>query len=414
MVSVQVVQRQVLATSAAAQGEVMVVVGRGSGGRVVFVGDGSGPAPLAHHHPPQLARAAMCQRHVAAADPSAGRWQVDELRLLGLQVYGEFGKGPGRHLGHLLDVAPLLPAEVQELLDLPQEDAHGEEEEEAGEEDGEEDKEVDVGLVLPQEQQALRLALPLHRAHAPQGYVEAAGLERVHLVREGDDHAVSNAADDQHCLRLPHRDVGDQAFGSLLPDLFVRTRRLCLQLQGVVGEHGAAQAGRRVGEHLDGGRRRLFVGYGRRTPRPRLVLDPDGVDAREAVHVHHEDVVRGGDIDLHLAERDIDGDTDVHVGELWLSGEEHGTAFGQVPDGGVVEAVGLGRGVEAALCVHVELTVALAPLHRGAVEGVFALGALIRREMVHKILAEVNIEHRHSLPWKIQNSFTSVTTNSFE
>lgn len=375
VVGVQVVQRQVLAT-ASAQGEVVMVVGRRSGGWVVFVGDGSGSAPLTHHHPSQLARAAVRQRHTAAADPAACRRQVDELRLFRLQVYGEFGEGPRRHLGHLLDVAPLLPAEVQELLDLPKKYAHGEEEEKAGKEYGKEDKEVDVGLVLPQEQQALRLALPLCRAHTPQGDVEAAGLERVHLVREGDDHTISDAADDQHRLRFPHRDVGDQTFCSLLPDLLVRSRRLGLQLQGVVGEHGTAQAGRRVGEHLDGGRRRFFVGAAGRTPHPWLVLDLDGVDAREAVHVHHEDVMRGGDVDLHLAKGDVNCDADVNVGELWLSGKEHGAALGQVSDGGVVEAVGLGRRVKAALRVHVELTVALAPLHWSAVEGIFALRAL--------------------------------------
>jgi hypothetical protein len=41
-----------------------------------------------------------------------------------------------------------------------------------------------------------------------------------------------------------------------------------------------------------------------------------------------------------------------------------------------VEAVGLRGGVEAALAVHVELPVALPPVHRRAVERVLALGAL--------------------------------------
>ena len=41
-----------------------------------------------------------------------------------------------------------------------------------------------------------------------------------------------------------------------------------------------------------------------------------------------------------------------------------------------MEAVGLGCGVKAALRVNVELTVALTPIHRCSIEGVFALGTL--------------------------------------
>ncbi|TNN89229.1 hypothetical protein EYF80_000517 [Liparis tanakae] len=65
VVGVQVVQRQVLATVApSAQGEV-VGVGCGSRARVMFVGDGPRPAPLAHHHSSQLARAGMSKRYSA-------------------------------------------------------------------------------------------------------------------------------------------------------------------------------------------------------------------------------------------------------------------------------------------------------------------------------------------------------------
>lgn len=95
-----------------------------------------------------------------------------------------------------------------------------------------------------------------------------------------------------------------------------------------------------------------------------------------AVDVHNESVVRVGHINLHLAKSNINGDADVHVGELRLCGEEHSAPLWQIANGGVVEAVGLGCGVEAVLAVHVELAVALAPIHRGAIERVFALCAL--------------------------------------
>lgn len=45
-----------------------------------------------------------------------------------------------------------------------------------------------------------------------------------------------------------------------------------------------------------------------------------------------------------------------------------------------MEAVGLGCGVKAALCVNVELTVTLTPIHWCAIEGVFALGTLNGKE----------------------------------
>lgn len=70
-------------------------------------------------------------------------------------------------------MATLLPAEVQELLNLPQEDADRQEEEKAGKEHGEKDKKVNVGLVLTQKQQALGLSLPLFSSHTPQSDVES-------------------------------------------------------------------------------------------------------------------------------------------------------------------------------------------------------------------------------------------------
>lgn len=95
-----------------------------------------------------------------------------------------------------------------------------------------------------------------------------------------------------------------------------------------------------------------------------------------AVHIHDEGVMRVGHIHLYLTKGDINGDPNVHIGELWLGSEEDSASFGQVADGGIMEAVGLGCGIKAALSVHVELTVTLTSIHWCAIEGVFALGTL--------------------------------------
>lgn len=87
--------------------------------------------------------------------------------------------------------------------------------------------------------------------------------------------------------------------------------------------------------------------------------------------------MRVGHVHFHLAEGDVDGDSNIHVGELRLGGKKHSAPLWQVPDGGKMEAVGLGRGIEAALCVHIELTIALTPIHGCAIEGIFALRTLL-------------------------------------
>lgn len=279
-------------------------------------------------------------------------------------------------------MAALLPPKVQELFNLPQKDTDGQKEEKAGEKNREEDKKINVGLVLSQKEQTLRLFVS-RGPHASQGDVEAAGFEGVHLVGEGNDHTVPDATNNQDGLRFPHGDVGDEAFGPLFSEFPLSSRRFGLQLQRVVGQHGTSQAGRGVGEHLDGGRRRIFVPAGCPTI-PGFFLDLNSVNSSVAVHVYDEGVVGVGHVDLHLAKCNIDGDADVHVGELWLCSEKHGPSFGQVPNGGIVEAVGLGGGVEAALRVHVELTVALAAVHRRPVERVFALSTLNKEHNTHR------------------------------
>lgn len=220
----------------------MVVVGGWSGARLMFIRHRS-PAPLAHHHSTQLARASVSKCYSAAPHASARGRQIDELGLLRLKVYGEFGERPGCHFGHLLYVATLLPTEVQELLNLPQENTDGEEKEKAGEENGEKDKKVYVGLVLSQKQETLRFSVMVLSSHASQSDVEATRFQGVHFMREGYDHTVSNSSDYEHSLWFPHSYVGNESLGTLLPDFPLCSWRLGLQLQWRVGKHRTPQAG---------------------------------------------------------------------------------------------------------------------------------------------------------------------------
>ncbi|RLV61829.1 hypothetical protein DV515_00019992, partial [Chloebia gouldiae] len=65
--------------------------------------------------------------------------------------------------------------------------------------------------------------------------------------------------------------------------------------------------------------------------------------SRARLHVHGEGVVGGGHVEVHHAEGDVQGDADVHVGELGLHGEGHGAARRQRPALRRREAVALRR-----------------------------------------------------------------------
>ena len=101
-----------------------------------------------------------------------------------------------------------------------------------------------------------------------------------------------------------------------------------------------------------------------------------GVDARVRGHTDHEGVVGGGDIEVHSTEGHIQRQADVHVGKLGLHAKEDSAAGAQSPALGFVEAVGLGRGVQAALLLHGNEAVTLLAAQRAPVEGLPALGAL--------------------------------------
>lgn len=104
-----------------------------------------------------------------------------------------------------------------------------------------------------------------------------------------------------------------------------------------------------------------------------------GVDACVRGHTDHKGVVGGGDIEVHSTEGHIQRQADVHIGELGLHAKEDGAARAQGSALGFMEAVGLGRGVETALLLHRDETVALLATQRAPVERLPALGALQER-----------------------------------
>lgn len=131
----------------------------GSGG-----GDGRWAAAASYRSPGSAGPRQQqgCQEGLRAAE---GGWR-EPGRLPGRgwgsrvrrEADGDLGEGAAGHLGHLLQVPALFLPVVQGLLGLPEQHTEREEEEEAGEKDGEEDKQVNVGLVLPEEEQALRVS----------------------------------------------------------------------------------------------------------------------------------------------------------------------------------------------------------------------------------------------------------------
>ena len=84
-----------------------------------------------------------------------------------------------------------------------------------------------------------------------------------------------------------------------------------------------------------------------------------GVDTSVGSHADHKGVIGGGDVEVHGAKGHVQRQADVHVGELRLHSKENGAAGTQSPALGLVETVGLGRGVQAVLLFHGDEAVAL-------------------------------------------------------
>ena len=133
-----------------------------------------------------------------------------------------------RHRAHLQLAMVLRAVRVDRLLQLPQHDADGEEEEEAREEDGEEDEQVDARLVLSEEQAAVarvtRVVVrrrwppplpspppavpppPLAPPHPVQYQVEARHVQPVDVVRQDDDEPMTHVAHHEERVRPVERD----------------------------------------------------------------------------------------------------------------------------------------------------------------------------------------------------------------
>lgn len=78
----------------------------------------------------------------------------------------------------------------------------------------------------------------------------------------------------------------------------------------------------------------------------------NSVDTRVRSHSHHKGVVRGGDVEVHGTEGHVQCQANVHVGEFGLHAEKHCAPRTQGPALGLMEAVGLGGRVQAALLFH--------------------------------------------------------------
>lgn len=102
----------------------------------------------------------------------------------------------------------------------------------------------------------------------------------------------------------------------------------------------------------------------------------DRVDTCVRGHADHKGVIGGGDVEVHSTEGHVQRQADVHVGELRLHAKEDSAARAQGPALGLMEAVGLGRWVQAALLLHGDEAVALLATQWTPMEGLPALGAL--------------------------------------
>lgn len=93
-----------------------------------------------------------------------------------------------------------------------------------------------------------------------------------------------------------------------------------------------------------------------------------GVDTCVGGHTDHKGVIGGGDVEVHGTKGHVQCQTDVHVSELGLYAKEDGAARAQSSAFGLMETVGLGCGVQAALLLHGDEAVALLAAQRAPVE----------------------------------------------
>ena len=107
------------------------------------------------------------------------------------------GEGTSCHDRHLDSVLRPRPPQVRHQLELPEDDAGREEEEETGEEDGEEDKKIDMQLVLSEEYVS-ESGLDILAFGTVENEVELCGSEVVRGLRKVDDQPVLDILDIEH------------------------------------------------------------------------------------------------------------------------------------------------------------------------------------------------------------------------
>ena len=181
-------QLRVVAAAAAAGGSSWVVVSRPRVVRVSVRAVVSGPCAVAGGTSwvvsasplPVVVLRGSC---VVAGGDVGGAWRrrrdVDE----------DGGERARRHVVHLDLSAMPRPAPVERLLRLPQQDAGGEEQEEAREEHGEEDEEVDVRLVLAEVDDAVRRDGRARQQHVEPRHLHIQiGFYRAMLCIRGTSH----------------------------------------------------------------------------------------------------------------------------------------------------------------------------------------------------------------------------------
>lgn len=128
----------------------------------------------------------------------------------GVNEQGLGGERTSGHDRHLDSVLGPRPSKVRHQLELPEDNAGREEEEETGEEDREEDKQIDVQLVLSEEyvSESWLNILPFGTM---ENEVELCGSEVVRGLRKVDDQPVLDILDIEHFVGVGQRGEGRES-----------------------------------------------------------------------------------------------------------------------------------------------------------------------------------------------------------
>lgn len=135
-----------------------------------------------------------------------------ELSVLVYQ-YGHHGKRTLRHVQHFDELSPSGSSHIGRLFRLPNYDAHGQEQKEAGKEHGEEHKQVNVQLILAEEHDAVAGGESRISAHR---HKEARSRQVVCTLRQCQHQTILQAEDAQQRVALVQRYVRAQVFGVLI------------------------------------------------------------------------------------------------------------------------------------------------------------------------------------------------------